>query len=479
MDLNRPDVYIQDMNTGASPIQGASTTIGILIGAMRSGPINEAVLCGSWTEFIQNFANGLDTPFMSDSDLPYSVYEFFANGGKQVYVVRTANKSASVATATATASTGLVLTTKYKGNVAPVVKIAPSADYDEDNPIYDVTITMSSAEDGSVVISEVTKDTVVDAINNNAFAQNWIVASGTVTNLAAETLNLTGGSDTVSGISDADFINSLSACDIIDDASFIAIPGQTSKAVHDALMTYGDNHELFPILDMPMNSTVKDTKAYRKSISAFTGGLVYPWGYMLDPITDSNKLVPPSGFYMGVCARIIGERGVGKAPAGNDAVVRGFLSLERRLTDSDIAQLNPVGVICITQRTGAGIVVWGARSLSADPTMRYVSDGNINYYLKKSLYTGTQFAVFEPNDESLWSRVTATCEDFLEQCRLDKILKGGTSAEAFYVICNSTNNPQTSIDNGILNVEIGYAPQKPAEFVVIKLAHTMANASAS
>lgn len=478
MDLNRPDVYVQDVKTGASPIQSASTTIGILIGAARSGVIGEPVLCGSWTEFIANFANGLETPFMSNSDLPYAVYDFFANGGQQVYVVRVANDSATKASVTGATNTELTLTAKYKGVSSTVAKIKKNEDWTEANKLFDVTISASSAEDGTVTIKEVTPSTIVDAINSNTFAKEWVVASGTVTTLAEETMTLIGGVDNVAGYTDSTYIGGLSACDTIDDASFIAIPGQTSVAVHDAIMTYADNHKLFPILDPPLNSEVKAVKTYRKSISAFTGALPYPWIYMLDPLTETNKLIPPSGFYMGVSARIIGERGVGKAPAGTEAVVRGALALERVLTDSDISQLNPVGVIPIVPRTGAGIVVWGARSLSSDAQMRYVSDGHINYNIKKSLYSGTQFAVFEQNDPSLWSRVKATCEDFLETLRINKVLKGDTPAEAYYVVCDSTNNTQASIDNGILYVDIGYAPQKPAEFIVFRLAHNMANASA-
>ena len=175
---------------------------------------------------------------------------------------------------------------------------------------------------------------------------------------------------------------------------------------------------------------------------------------------------------MGLYSRVIGEQGIKKAPAGVDAVVRGFLSMERKLTDSDVGQLNPVGVVCITSRTNAGIVIWGARSLNAKADMRYVTDIIINYNIKKSLYAGTQFAVFEPNDETLWSRVTASCEDFLENLRLQGALKG-TAEEAYYVTCDSSNNTDATINNGFLYVEIGYAPVKPAEFVVIKLAHSM------
>ena len=158
MDFNRPDVYIQDVSTGASPIQQASSTIGILIGAMKSGPVNEPVLVSSWTEFIQNFANGLETPFMKSSDLPYSVYGFFANGGSSVYVVRVASNKAKKAKATRTLNTGLQIEAKYPGAIAPTVQIKKSADWVENiNEVFDVIVTMSSSDEGVATITEVTK----------------------------------------------------------------------------------------------------------------------------------------------------------------------------------------------------------------------------------------------------------------------------------------------------------------------------------
>ena len=126
-------------------------------------------------------------------------------------------------------------------------------------------------------------------------------------------------------------------------------------------------------------------------------------------------------------------------------------------------------------RPNAGIVVWGARSLNnSDSTMRYVTDGLLNLSIKKSLYNGTQFAVFEPNNEALWTKVESTCNAFLETLRQSGALKG-SAEEAYYVTVNDTNNTDATIAEGQLNIEIGYAPVKPAEFVIIKLAHSMQN----
>ena len=197
---------------------------------------------------------------------------------------------------------------------------------------------------------------------------------------------------------------------------------------------------------------------------------------MNDPLTDSLKTVPACGHLMGLYARTIENYGIHKAPAGTNANLRGVVELEYAVTPTELGDLNIAGVIVLMTRPNAGIVAWGARSLnSSDSTLRYVTDGLINLNIKKSLYDGTQYAVFEPNDETLWSNVKATCVGFLETLRLNGTLKG-TAAEAYYVIVDDSNNTDDTIAEGQLNIEIGYAPVKPAEFIIIKLAHSIVSA---
>ena len=471
---NAPGVYVQDIVSGSQSITQASSSKGILIGVTRSGITGIVQKIGSWTEFISKYANGLDTPFMENSYLPYAVHGFFTNGGKELYIGSIKKDEVK---ATKTSTGGLTVTASTGGvwgnNISVTVK--KGTEYTSDNKVYDVTIAIGTSD--SVVITDVTIDNVKDVIVQNTKAKQWIsevsVAESTL-ELVEETFTLAGGSDG-SELTDTDYINALSMVDVIDDVTFVAIPGQTSKVVNDALISYCEEHTLFPILDMPVGSTAEETKAYRKSISAFTGALTHPWGKVNDPLTNTLKLVPNAGHVMGVYARIIESRGIHKAPAGVDAVVRGFIEMEYQLTPAQISTLNPVGVICITSRPNAGIVIWGARSLnSKDTTMKYVTDGLLNINIKKSLYNGTQFAVFEPNDEALWSKVQATCKSFLETLRLQGALKG-TADEAYFVTVDSSNNTDDTIANGELHIDIGYAPVKPAEFVIIKLAHSIDN----
>ena len=469
---NAPGVYVQDIVSGSQSITQASSSKGVMIGVTRNGDLNTIQKVSSWTEFISKYANGLDTPFMENSYLPYAVHGFFTNGGKELYIGSIKKDGVK---ATKSSNGGLTITASTEGawgnNISVAIK--KSAGYTTENKAYDITISVGVTD--SVVITDVVTEKVVDSIMNNFKAKQWIgsvvVADGTV-ELIEETINLGGGSDG-SALEDADYIEALEMINTLDDVTFVAIPGQTSKTINDAILSYCDNHSLFPIIDMPMGTSSEEAKAYRKSVSAFTGALPHPWGKVNDPLTNTLKLVPTAGHVMGVYARVIESRGIHKAPAGVDAVVRGFIEMEYQLTPTEVGSLNPIGVICIMARPNAGIVIWGARSLNSDDTtLKYVTDGLMNLNIKKSLYDGTQFAVFEPNDDALWSKVQATCKSFLETLRTNGALKG-TAEEAYFVTIDKSNNTDDTISNGELHIDVGYAPVKPSEFVIIKLAHSI------
>ena len=462
-------VYIKDIVSGSQSISQESSSIGALIGITSSGVIGVAKKIGSFTEYIAEFSNGLETPFLENDYLSYAVHGFFANGGKELYVVSLKKNGVK---ATKTSTGGITATALTEGAWGNKLKVAvkKSADYTQGtNEIFDITISLGTSD--SVTIKEVTKDNASNIVMTNNKLNKWLGVFN-VTDLVEETFTLETGSDGTQ-LQDSDYIKSLETLDVLDDVTMVSVVGQTSTAINDALIAYCDNKGLFPILDMPRGSSVEDTKNYRKKISAWTGALCYPWGKINDPLTNTLKAVPCAGHVMGVYARVIENRGIHKAPAGVDAVVRGFIEMEISLTPSQLSTLNPVGVVCIMSRPNAGIVIWGARSLnSTDTTMRYVTDGLLNLNIKRSLFNGTQFAVFEPNNETLWSRVQATCKSFLETLRTQGALKG-TAEEAYYVTVNDTNNTNATIADGQLNIEVGYAPVKPAEFIIIKLAHNI------
>ena len=194
----------------------------------------------------------------------------------------------------------------------------------------------------------------------------------------------------------------------------------------------------------------------------------YPWVYIIDPATGSKVKIPPGGHVAGIYARTDTERGVHKAPANE--IVRGVDSVEFPISKGKQDVLNPVGVNCIRAFNGRGILLWGARTMSNDPLWKYINVRRLFLYLEKSIETGTQWVVFEPNNEKLWARVKQTIAQFLTTVWKSGALMGMTPEEAFFVKCDRTTMTQDDIDNGRLIVVIGVAPTKPAEFVIFRIA---------
>lgn len=205
------------------------------------------------------------------------------------------------------------------------------------------------------------------------------------------------------------------------------------------------------------------------------GAVYYPWIRIKDPLNPSRTiLAPPSGHMAGVYARVDGQRGIHKAPANE--MIAGALGLSRRITPQEQAELNPLGVNCIREFGDRGILAWGARTLSKDPEWKYINVRRLFTWIEKSIEVGTQWVVFEPNNQSLWKRLAADVENFLKMVWRQGALMGGTPQEAFFVQCNNETNPPEAIDAGQLCIRIGIAPVKPAEFVIFRISQSAVGA---
>ena len=196
-------------------------------------------------------------------------------------------------------------------------------------------------------------------------------------------------------------------------------------------------------------------------------GLYMPWINIFDPITNSQKLIPPGGHIAGIFARSDTARGVHKAPANES--VRGAISLQVQINKEQQDILNPKGINVIRSFPGRGSILWGARTVSTDPNWKYVNVRRLFLFIEKSIESSTQWVVFEPNNERLWTRITTTISNFLTGVWKTGALMGRTTEEAFFVRCDRTTMTQDDIDNGRLVVEIGIAPTKPAEFVIFRI----------
>jgi phage tail sheath protein FI len=239
----------------------------------------------------------------------------------------------------------------------------------------------------------------------------------------------------------------------------------------------------FAVLDSQCQADNDQIQIQRSLFDSKYAAIYYPWISIFDPLSQQQIDMPPSGHVCGIYARSDTERGVHKAPANE--VVRGALDLEMSTTDGQRTiitkgqqdVLNPKGINCIRAFPGRGIRVWGARTISSDPLWRYVNVRRLFLYVEKSIEEGTQWVVFEPNDEKLWARVKQTINQFLMTVWRSGALMGATQDEAFFVKCDRSTMTQDDIDNGKLIVLIGIAPVKPAEFVIFRIAQVAKGSS--
>ena len=308
---------------------------------------------------------------------------------------------------------------------------------------------------------------------------------------AAGSTSLAGGSAAVpSRVTPDDYVGNsadrtgFAGLEAVDEVTMLAVPDLMAvyeqgmidleglQAVHLAMIAHcelmGDR---VAILDAPPGLNAQQIKEWRVDKAGYDSKyatLYWPWIKVFDPLSGQAKFVPPSGHVGGIWARNDDTRGVHKAPANE--VVRGAISLALNLTKAEHDQLNPNGINCIRAFPGRGIRVWGARTISSDPSWRYLNVRRLFNYIEESIFEGTQWVVFEPNDQRLWGRVKRTINAFLLRVWRDGALFGATPDQAFFVKCDEENNPPEVRDAGQLIIDIGIAPVKPAEFVVFRIA---------
>jgi uncharacterized protein len=257
----------------------------------------------------------------------------------------------------------------------------------------------------------------------------------------------------------------LKCFDEVDDIAIVAAPGCTSPAVQDAVLSHCETRkDRFAILDSPETISGGIDKLPKPRDSKY-GAFYFPWIQVYDP-EKGNIFVPPSGHIAGVYSRSDAERGVHKAPANE--IVRGALGLKYQVSKGEQDLMNPKGINAIRFMNG-GIRIWGARTLSSDPSWRYINVRRLFIMVESSIERATQWVVFEPNDHRLWKRVQRTISSFLTLLWRNGALMGTSPEQAFYVKCDEETNPNEVVDAGQLVVEIGLAPVKPAEFVIFRV----------
>lgn len=263
----------------------------------------------------------------------------------------------------------------------------------------------------------------------------------------------------------------------LEDISIVAAPGSTFgykdnpgevQAIIGSLISHARRMRYrIAVIDSGDGQTISEVRAMRARFDSSHAALYYPWIKIVDPLTQREIHVPPSGFVAGIYARNDVNRAVYKAPANE--VVNLAIGFEKFLNKSQQEVLNPEGVNCFRFFEGRGMRLWGARTISSDPEWRYVNLRRYFAYLERSIDKGTQWAVFEPNGEALWANIRSTIGDFLLNEWQSGALLGDKPERAYFVKCDRSTMSQNDIDNGRLVCLIGVVPLRPAEFVIFRI----------
>jgi phage tail sheath protein FI len=510
-----PGVYIEEVASGVRTITGVPTSITAFVGVSGRGPISDPVFINSYADYERTFGRlGADNP------MAYSVFQYYQNSGSQAIIVRIAASDADPATITLDNGVAFAATSSGTwGN-----QLRARVDYaDTSGTDYNLTVRdMATGEQEKYV--KVSLDPNSNRRLDRMLESSALISSTGAINArptahpdpvtpGADPLNPGGGvtntytqgtaGDAGTAIGDADIIGSeasktgmyqLLKTDIFNILVFPPLgvtelvtttdgdPLLVSNAVLSQALSLCYGRRAMLVVDTPaawetVQSAVTGIGSFALSgESAKNAALYFPYLRVTDPDTTQlgRKIdMPAAGAVAGVYARTDVQRGVWKAPAGTDASLAGVPELSLKLTDLENGRLNPLGVNCLRSFPIIGRVVWGARTLRGADVLaddwKYVPVRRLALFIEESLYRGTQWVVFEPNDEPLWAQIRLSVGAFMQNLFRQGAFQGSAAKDAYFVKCDRDTTTQNHINLGIVNIHVGFAPLKPAEFVIIRI----------
>lgn len=491
--FSTPGVYVNEAPLTSLTPNISGNSLAAFLGEAQRGPTS-ATLITDWPAYKSTFGD-LDTNY----DLGYAVYTFFSNGGRACYVTRVAAEAAVAASledhpyypnGVGQASVALFTVTAESvgswGNNLSIETLTGTIDPSATtHGTFTLVVYLSGVE------VERWPDLTIDP-NGNRFVSSIVnnyskfirVSDVSTTDPSDSEAYYTTSAALASGldgtVADSDYVRDFDKLDVVKGNLIINAVGKSSTTVVTAAVTKAiTRQDSFVIIDPnASDTTFSEVQATAANYASLSGGgyaaHYTPMLKMSDPARTGPGAIRdtfPGGSVAGIMVRTELRRTVAKAPAGTDAEVRGALGLVVPMTDAQIGTLyngSPY-VNSFKAVSGAGVNVYGARTLSKGQPDKFIPVRRTLNYLKYSLKDLTEFAVFEPNDQNLWNQISLRISGFLGDFWRSGGLNGANASDAFYVLCDSSINTPTSIDQGIVNVEVGVALQYPAEFIVINL----------
>jgi hypothetical protein len=509
--LTYPGVYIEEVPSGVRTIVGVATSITAFIGRTARGPVDDPVTINNFGDFERVFG-GLAAGY----PLPDAVRHFFVNGGVQAIIVRIYNDPGGTSTAQIEIEEdGLTLEAASPGTWANGLRVRVDDDVATDLP-WLATFGLTAADLFNLTVRD-TADGSTETFRNLTIAESprrvdRVLAAGSVLVRTAGALTLPAADgapgptddiwadDSLSSPVSTDGTDSaaldqaawegsqadktgLFALEKADLFNLLCIPpdtreGTTPAAVYQTALSYCQERRAMLIVDPPEGwngvAAVDLDDLGLTGQAARNAAVYYPRVLAADPQRGGQlDTFVPCGVVAGVIARTDATRGVWKAPAGIDAALRGTQGLALKLTDEENGQLNPRGINVLRSFPIIGRVVWGSRTLRGADQLadeyKYLPVRRLALFIEESLFRGTQWVVFEPNDEPLWAQIRLNIGAFLRNLFRQGAFQGSSPRDAYFVKVDHETTTQNDINLGIVNIVVGFAPLRPAEFVVVKI----------
>ena len=514
-----PGVYIEDVPSGVRTITGVATSITAFIGRARRGPVKRPVPVQSFAEYGRLYGG-----LWKHSTMSYAVSHFFQHGGADALIVRVFNGDTAASTPTITLPTAtgsLVLEAASPGLWGQALRATVDHLTLDINDIllFNLTIEELDHPGGQQLVASESYRNVsvspsstrwVDTVLKEQSALVRVRASAPVNESPTDSVaannpyvNAVGTvNDDGSAITDAQVVpsdqnaladrNGIYALEWADLFNLLCIPSldcdtDVAEATWAAAAQYCQKRRAMLIVDPPAawtanaSTAIGDAESGANRLRGIIGNdnacnaiVYFPRLRLADPLSE-NRLAAfaPCGAVAGIISRIDAQRGVWKAPAGMEASFTGVKGFTYTMTDAQNGVLNPVGLNCLRSFPVGGHLIWGARTLVGADLLasewKYIPVRRLALFIEESLYRGTQWVVFEPNDEPLWSQIRSNVGTLMQNLFRQGAFQGRNPRDAYFVKCDRETISQNDINLGIVNILVGFAPLKPAEFVVIKI----------
>lgn len=505
-----PGVYIEEIPSGVRTITGVSTSNTAFVDIFPRGPVNRPVRITSFADFERIFGG-----VSPASEASYAIQQYYLNGGQIAWVVRVATSAAQASNVDLNGGYGGSAVLKVEAaNVGAWGDNLQVAVTDAGDGRYNLFVREVKALGGGKVqvLATETYRNLSTTLTDARYGVSVVNASSQLVHLAEAGLgglptlatptdsggapdsawqSLKNGAD--SGSPDADLLagaaaapkTGMYALDNIapDIFNLLCLPAAAKleadsfKSLMTKALAYCEERRAFLLVDIPeatgQQAEMIEWMAANDGLRSKNAAVYFPRVLIPDPANGNRpRNAPASGTLAGVFARTDSTRGIWKAPAGTEAVLRN-VTLPVQLTDLENGALNPIGVNVLRTFPVIGPVAWGARTLDgADQKAsewKYIPVRRMALYLEESLYQGLKWVVFEPNDEPLWSQIRLNVGAFMQGLFRQGAFQGVTPREAYFVKCDKDTTTQADINLGIVNILVGFAPLKPAEFVIVKI----------